>query len=169
NVVVANIPDVTVIPYLTRAEEVAAIIGLPLAVVGPVLGIGAGDFVTPDAFALIPAILADPASGPLPGGVVLDAGEVATIRAAIEQFNAIIAREAAAMGAALVDIHRLLDQATKRGIFVGDRRLDTDFLGGLFSLDGIHPTNTGYAIIANEFIKALNRRFHARIPPLDRP
>ena len=50
---------------------------------------------------------------------------------------------------------------------MGDRRLTTDFLGGLFSLDGIHPTNTGYAIIANEFIKALNHRFHAGIPPVD--
>ena len=166
-IVVANIPDVTVIPYLTSAEEVAAIIGLPLTVVGPLLGIDRGDFVTPDAFPLIPGILAVPASGPLPGGVVLDAGEVATIRSAIRRFNAIIAHEAKEAGAALVDIHRLLDEATRDGILVGDQRLTTDFLGGLFSLDGIHPTDTGYAIIANEFIAALDRRFHAGIPPID--
>jgi hypothetical protein len=71
------------------------------------------------------------------------------------------------VGAAVVDIHGLLDRATEQGLFVGDRRLTTDFLGGLFSLDGIHPTNTGYAIIANQFIKALNRAFHAGIPPVD--
>lgn len=28
--------------------------------------------------------------------------------------------------------------------------------GGIFSLDGVHPTATGYAMIANEFIKAFN-------------
>src|SRR5207249_798046 len=151
--VVANIPDVTVIPYLTSAEEVAAIVGLPLPVVGPLLGIDRGDFVTPDAFPLIPGILAVPASAPLPGSVVLDAGEVETIRSAIRRFNAIIAHEAKETGAALVDIHGLLERATQEGILMGDRRLTTDFLGGLFSLDGIHPTNTGYAIIANEFIE----------------
>jgi hypothetical protein len=34
-VVVAHIPDVTVIPYLTPAEDVASMIGLPLTIVGP--------------------------------------------------------------------------------------------------------------------------------------
>jgi len=166
-IVVANIPDVTVIPYLTPAEDVAAIVGLPLSVVGPLLGIGAGDFVTPDAFPLIPGILAVPGSGPLPDAVVLDTDKVAVIRRAIKRFNTIIEAEAEQVGAAVVDIHKLLDRATRQGLLVGDRRLTTDFLGGLFSLDGIHPTNTGYAIIANEFIKALNHRFHAGIPPVD--
>lgn len=35
-------------------------------------------------------------------------------------------------------------------------RLTTDFLGGFFSLDGIHPTYTGHALLANEFIHVLN-------------
>lgn len=166
-IVVANIPDVTVIPYLTPAEDVAAIVGLPLSVVGPLLGIEAGDFVTPDAFPLIPGILGTPGSGPLPDSVMLDAGKVAIIRQAIKRFNTIIQTEADLVGAAVVDIHHLLDRATRQGLLVGDRRLTTDFLGGLFSLDGVHPTNTGYAIIANEFIKALNHRFHAGIPPVD--
>jgi hypothetical protein len=34
----------------------------------------------------------------------------------------------------------------------------------LFSLDGVHPTNTGYAIIANEFIKTMNRSLRTNIP-----
>lgn len=29
--------------------------------------------------------------------------------------------------------------------------------GGFFSLDGVHPGTTGYALVANEFIKAFNR------------
>jgi hypothetical protein len=45
------------------------------------------------------------------------------------------------------------------------QRLTTDFLGGLFSLDGIHPTNTGYGLFADEFIHALNTNFDAGIPP----
>ena len=63
-----------------------------------------------------------------------------------------------------MDIHSLLTRIQRRGFEVGDRRLTTDFLGGIFSLDGIHPTNTGYAIVANAFLKEINRRFDADIP-----
>ena len=157
--VVANIPDVTVVPFLTSAEDVAARTGIPIALLPSVLGIGPGDFVTPNAFPLIAAH-----AGPLPANVVLDAGEVAEIRAAIEAYNAFIARKAKQHGAALVDIHATLARIQKRGIVIGGQRLTTAFLGGLFSLDGIHPTNTGYAVIANRFIHALNRRFDAGIP-----
>jgi phospholipase/lecithinase/hemolysin len=169
--VVANIPDVSVIPFLTPAEaviaEVAAQTGLPVATIQAVLGLGPGDFVIPDAFDEIPAILANPALGPLADTVVLDAGEVAEIRAAIAAYNGIIVGEAEAHGAAVVDIHRLTERIHARGYVVGGQRLTTAFLGGFFSLDGTHPTNTGYAVIANEFIRALNRRFEAGIRPVN--
>ena len=164
--VVANIPDVTAIPFLTPAETVAAQIGLPLFVSGPILGIGPGDFVTPDAFPLIPAILAKPALGPLPANVVLDAGEVAVIQSAVDAYNAFIAAQAQANGAALVDIHTLVSRFQQQGVVVGGQQLTTGFLGGLFSLDGVHPTNTGYALIGNEFIKTINTSFAADIPPV---
>jgi hypothetical protein len=45
--------------------------------------------------------------------------------------------------------------------------LTTDFLGGLFSLDGIHPTNTEYGIIANDFIDAMNQSLRTGIPDAD--
>jgi hypothetical protein len=31
--------------------------------------------------------------------------------------------------------------------------------GGAFSLDGIHPSPRGYALIANEFLNAINGKF----------
>ncbi len=161
--VVANIPDVTVIPFLTPAEEAVALIGFPLSVVGSILGIGPGDFLVPDAFPLINNILLGITPGPLPANVVLDAGEVAVIQHVVEEYNAIIAEQAQEKGAALVDIHGLLESANAKGIEVGGRRLTTAFLGGLFSLDGVHPTNTGYAVIANKFIKALNTHFAAGV------
>jgi hypothetical protein len=45
--------------------------------------------------------------------------------------------------------------------------LTTDYLGGVFSLDGIHPSRTGHALIANAFIDAINTRFAESIPPVD--
>src|SRR4029077_2218461 len=134
-------------------------------VIGPILGIGPGDFVTPSAFPLIQAILTNPLLGPLPGNVVLDASEVATVRSTIDQYNSFIAQQAQSHGAALVDIHGLTAQLQTRGLVAHGQRLTTDFLGGLFSLDAIHPTNTGYGLFADRFIDALNTNFAAGIPP----
>ena len=164
--VVANIPDVTLVPALVPAEEVAAELGLPLAFIGPILGISPGDLVLVDAFPLIEAILQHAQPGPLPGNLVLTASEAAQIRAAVDAYNAIIAAQAAAKGAVLVDIHGFFATVQARGFVVGGLRLTTGFLGGVFSLDGVHPTNTGYAAVANQFVEALDAAVAARIPPL---
>ena len=163
-IVVGNIPDVTAIAFLTSAEDLAELVGAPLELIGPLLGIAAGDFVLPEAVA---TIVTQGITGPLPPDQVLDATEVARIRQAVDGFNKVIEKQAKANGAAVVDVHQLLEVARKRGLVVGRQRLTTDFLGGLFSLDGIHPTNTGYAILANEFIGVLNDRFDARLHEVD--
>ena len=41
---------------------------------------------------------------------------------------------------------------------------DRFITGGLFSLDGIHPTDLGHAIIANVMIEAVNRKFGSNVP-----
>ena len=41
------------------------------------------------------------------------------------------------------------------------------FGGGFFSLDGLHPSNTGYALIANTFIAAFDQKYGLTIPPVD--
>ena len=164
--ITANIPDITAIPYLIPAETVAAQVGVPLAYIGPALGIGPGDYVTLDGSSLIPGILQNPASGPLPGSAVVTAAEAATIHDYVVAYNQIIADEAAAHGIPVADINNLLSDIKRKGIVVGGQRLTADYLGGIFSLDGIHPTNTGYAVVANEFIKTMNRRFAAGIAPV---
>ena len=165
-VVVLNVPDVTQLPYLTSAAGVAQLVGVPLAVIGPILGIQDGDSVTPAGLAMIPAILANPPAGPLPPNVVLTGGEAATIRGVVDAYNAVIANNARIYGATLVDAHARFRELDAKGFVVNGRPLTTEFLGGLFSLDGIHPTNTAHAILANEIIKAMNRENAAGIPPL---
>lgn len=172
-VVVANIPDVTVVPYLTSADEVALLFGLPLSTLTPLLGIRRGDHVTPQALASIPAVLGGAAQGPLPPNTVLTAAEEATIRSRVAGFNRVIAEQARRNGFALADINSLLTRTDRFGypVLLSNpfeiRLLTTTFLGGVFSLDGVHPTNTGYAIVANEFIRELNTRFDARILPVN--
>ncbi len=154
--VVANIPDVTAVPFLTPAEAVAALFHVPLSE----LGLSPGDSVTPEGV----QIAATNPHSILPPQYVLTLSEAITVRAAVQDFNAVIQQEAAAVGATLVDIHALVAGMQANGINVDKLHLTTDFLGGLFSLDGVHPTNTGYAVIANEFIRVMNAKLAANIP-----
>jgi lysophospholipase L1-like esterase len=170
HLVLANIPDVTLTAYLTSVPQLSAILNLPVSTVELVFGLQPGDMVTPYAFPLIQANVAPlPDSipqGPLVIPVVIRASTLATIRADVTAYNATIAAEAKATGATLVDIWSLVNSLAANGVEVGGQRLTTNFGGGLFSLDGVHPTNTGYAIIANEFIKTMNQTIQAGIPPI---
>src|SRR5260370_27128612 len=138
--IVANILDVTLVPFLTSADKVAQEFGLPLSVIGPILGIGPGEFVTPAAFTLIERILMGQIAGPLPSSVILTAAQIAQIQAAVNSYSEIIAAEAQSHLAALVDIHGMLNLIHARGVVENGQQLTTDFLGGIFSLDGVHPT-----------------------------
>src|SRR6202046_1960343 len=162
--VVANIPDVTVVPFFTPAATIAEEAGHPLFVIGPILGIGPGDYVLPDGVAMIPGILTGSIKGPLPSSDVLRAPQVLETRAIIDAYNLIIAIEAFEHGAVLVDIHTLADKIRSQGIEADGHHLTNAFLGGAFSLDGVHPTNTGYAVIANQFITTLNQQRGTNIP-----
>jgi len=39
--------------------------------------------------------------------------------------------------------------------------------GGAFSLDGVHLTPLGNALLANSFIKAINSKYGSTIPQVD--
>ncbi|GEM_PF-3199386 len=53
------------------------------------------------------------------------------------------------------------------GITVKGKFYPIDFLGGLVSLDAIHLTYTGYALLANMFIEKVNEDLHYNIPFVD--
>ena len=165
--VIGSLPDVTAAGFLTSAEDLAALLGTDLSIIGPILGIGPGDYVTLFAFDAIRAILSGVIPGPLPGNLVVTAAEAATIQAANDEFNRVVSEVAARYHIPVADIRGLLNQIHERGFVVGGQRLTTNFLGGIFSLDGFHPTNTGYAITANEFIKTINKFYGTDIPRLD--
>ncbi|MEP7027170.1 MAG: SGNH/GDSL hydrolase family protein [Candidatus Eisenbacteria bacterium] len=109
----------------------------------------------------------DPAP-PLPDSLVITLAERAAIEDAIRGYNAVIAAEASARGAALVDASALYARLHAQGVVIGGVRYTTAFVtGGLFSLDGIHPSTLGSGLLANAFLEAINRRYGARIAPVD--
>jgi lysophospholipase L1-like esterase len=91
------------------------------------------------------------------------------VKALNASYNAAIGQAAADSGAALVDIHALFAQiAAAGGVPVNPPKCcSLVYRGGLSSLDGLHPSNTGYAIIANAFIAQLNTSYNLGIPPVN--
>lgn len=82
------------------------------------------------------------------------------IAMATNTFNATIQATASQAGLAFVDANALLNQLANGGIPSGSFVLDGSLVfGGAFSLDGVHPTARGYALIANEFMKAIDETY----------
>jgi hypothetical protein len=97
---------------------------------------------------------------PLEDKWVLIPSEQEEIAVATAAFNQIIEATASQAGLALVDANILLNQLANGGITSGDYTLQSNLVtGGAFSLDGIHPTARGYALLANEFMKAIDATY----------
>lgn len=97
---------------------------------------------------------------PLEDKWVLLPSEQMEIKEATDAFNAVIEATAAQAGLALVDSNSLLQQLASGGFPSGDYVLTSSLVtGGAFSLDGVHPTARGYALIANEFMKAIDATY----------
>jgi lysophospholipase L1-like esterase len=171
HLVIANIPDVTSVPYLQPAAtilaEYSAGTGYPVSVLSGLFGISAGDLLNPEGLAEVAAIVAGTQTTPVSDAGVLTAAEVVTVQQRVTDFNTVIAAQAKTAGATVVDIHALFANLITNGITINGYKGSAAFLGGVFSLDGIHPTNTGYAVIANTFIDAMNAGFDDKIPEVN--
>jgi lysophospholipase L1-like esterase len=168
HLVIANIPDVTKVPYLTPAAlvlgEVSAEFGIPTSALSQLLGIVPGDLVNPTGTAEIEPILKGQQKGPIDDAGFLSAAEVVTVQAQVTAFNQVIAAQAKAANATLVDINTLFNTVSANGLTINGYTGNSSFLGGFFALDGIHPTNVGYAVIANTFIDTMNTAISTKIP-----
>jgi lysophospholipase L1-like esterase len=170
--IVANIPDVIETAYFIPVSKLAEEERVDVDLLAVELGIGASDFVTISAIPTVEAILTNVQSGPLSSACpvsaapcVVTAGQAASVRAVTVALNGVVATQALARGAVLVDLFSLVDEIYANGYQVDNVKLTADFLGGLYSLDGLHPTNTGYGILANAFVHAINTSFGTRILP----
>jgi len=109
---------------------------------------------------------------PFPDAFVLDPDEIITAGNAVTAYNSTIAGLAQNFGFGLVDINTKFNQF-RAGDFTGGTiengiKFKTSYItGGLFSLDGVHPSNQAHGIVANEFIKVINSKFGANIPLVD--
>ena len=102
---------------------------------------------------------------PLTDQYVLTKTETAMVTTAQNAYNSAISNIAFAQGVPVVDMKGYLEQLNATGIsFNGGMVTATYATGGGFSLDGVHPTAQGYAVIANKVIEVINDKYNANIP-----
>ncbi len=105
---------------------------------------------------------------PYPDAFILDPDEINTVTTTIAAYNATIASLAAQHNFYLVDVNAFFNDVAKNGIQANGITFTTAYVtGGLFGLDGVHPTSQGYGIVANQFIKVINSKLGASLPMID--
>ncbi|CAD7804937.1 hypothetical protein CHRY9390_01295 [Chryseobacterium aquaeductus] len=119
------------------------------------------------------AVLTPQAGGgtsvPLEDKLVLTESEAAKVLTATAAYNTTIKSLADSKGLAFVDMNaKMTELNSKSGIsWNGVKYTATFVTGGTFSLDGVHLTGRGYAIVANEFIKSINNKYKSTLPQVD--
>jgi lysophospholipase L1-like esterase len=105
---------------------------------------------------------------PLQDEFVLIPEEQTIIENTVDAYNVIISQVAEANGLGYVDSQSLLNKLADGGIPFDGGTITSDFVrGGAFSLDGIHLTPRGNAVMANEIINVINDLYNADVPEVN--
>jgi len=105
------------------------------------------------------------AAMPKPDDLVLTLEEIGNINQYVADYNEII-EGYASNTIGILDAEEIYEMI-RSGAFIDGVEVNADFIqGGIFSLDAIHLTPRGYAIVANSLIQAINAKFGATIPPV---
>jgi hypothetical protein len=168
---VGNIPDFTTSPFVTTIKPylVDPASGAPklrdgqrIPLIGPTgTPLPSSSLVTLAASSLLAEGIGVPKTDgglgtPLPDEVVLDQNEVDIIRERVAAHNRSITRICTTAAVPVVDLNGFFARLVA-GIPVGGSNVDATYLtGGAYSYDGVHLTDLGYALVTNEWIRAIN-------------
>lgn len=107
-------------------------------------------------------------SYPMQDNTTLTASETAEVKTATDAYNASIQSIATTKGLAFVDANATLVQVANGGISGGGFNVTSNYVtGGGFSMDGVHPSPRGYALIANKFLQAINATYGSNLKGVD--
>ncbi len=184
--VVATIPDVTAIPFFTTVTN-KALLAAASAAAGTTIsalyiqtktGVRAATdkdlFVLPFSSA---GLLGKPNGSGIPYGLhplnpidtkyVLDESEAKEVQERVVALNSIIKSIAKSKNLAVADVYEFLNKV-KSGYNYNGIAISNKFISGnAFSLDGVHLTPMGYAIMANIFIDAINAKYGSSLEKVD--
>lgn len=180
--VVATVPDVSVIPFFNtvtvaavlaganalRPQNIPAFTNIFIATSSGARAATAEDLIVlnfPTSLMGGVTLYGLTPSNPIESRYVLDRDEVATVRAAITSYNNTIKTVAASKNLAVFDANEYLNKFKGNGANVDGLTFTTAYISGkIFSLDGVHLTPMGNAVVANEFINVINAKYNATLP-----
>lgn len=93
-------------------------------------------------------------------------GWLLALRGRLEAYNEVLREEVAAYPRVhLVDLHAKVAVVLAQGVELGDgKTLGPSPFGGLLSLDSMHFSDTGYAVLANLFLEEVNAALGTDVP-----
>jgi hypothetical protein len=100
---------------------------------------------------------------PLRTEFVLTLSEIETLRNQIAAYNTIIKTIASQNNLAVVETDKFAQNLTDGFVYNGISMSAKFVSGGAYSLDGIHYNAKGNALLANEFIKAINKKYKSSL------
>jgi hypothetical protein len=102
---------------------------------------------------------------PVDSRFVLDKDEVALVKDFTTSYNNSIKTLANAKGLAIFDANEYLNTLKGAGRVIDGITLNTSYISGkVFSLDGVHLTAMGYAVVANEMMTQINLKYGSTLP-----
>ena len=156
--ILGTIPNVTDIAYVLDRQDLIRFLGSDH-------GLPADSYTTVPTMMLVKlglengSVFQDP-------NYVLDPGEITAIRDRISAFNQIIRDTAVAESLPLAEVNAMFAALAAARPTIFGVQLTSRYLGGLFSLDGVHPSNFGHALLATAFISAINAKYGPVVPQL---
>ncbi|MGJ8591225.1 MAG: G-D-S-L family lipolytic protein [Aquaticitalea sp.] len=94
--------------------------------------------------------------------------EQTEIANATATFNQTISSLATQYDLALFDVNTFFNGVATSGFQSGSAFLTAAYVtGGTFSLDGVHPSPRGYAVITNQMIGIINAKYGSNLPTVD--
>ena len=155
-IVACTIPDPADMAVFTRVADAPGVVKADAAVLRTLFGLRDDDYLTPAGLVEVGCQVITRTAASLPDGSVVPAAVVARISERTASLNAQIRAVAEEQGALVLDLHALFAGLKRDGVVVGDVRLTADYLGGLFSLNGVSPGATAHGVIANALVTLLN-------------
>jgi hypothetical protein len=171
-VLVANLPHPLIAPYFNTVPRGVPNPANPAQMLniyyknkeGNVGVVGEFDYVLLTAQSELQKGIGLTPGNPLASQYVLDNAEASVVLQAVADFNNILLTETELSGFTLVDMYSRFLDFHENGYFVAGEKYSTAFIsGGMFSLDGLHLSSRGNALVANAFIESMNKAFNANI------
>ncbi|MDH3217524.1 MAG: SGNH/GDSL hydrolase family protein [Candidatus Krumholzibacteria bacterium] len=181
--VVGNIPSIVTVPFFTTIppflvdpvtrlpildpqNNLIPLIGVVQGVPGPLPFTALVTLAASESLAVGVGIPAPFGTGrPLPDAFVLDPVETGSIEMRLRSFNTTIDTVCTNRSIPVADIFALYSDVKANGVTFAGQDYTADYVtGGLFSVNGFHPSSAGYYLVAREFIKVTNAGFGASIP-----